>query len=155
MVARPHAGRPGCRRLCAGELTQNSQNDPLGRPATTAHKPCSQGLRDGSARAACDYAIIVLLSESSKKRPFQRYHAVQSLALVVVFLGCSSSRQHRIGVSSRSSLIRGAHRYFAFLCICPHLGGIALMLYYGLPGLQGPALCDSGADQLPDGPGLV
>ena len=28
---------------------------------------------------------IVLLSESSKKRPFQRYHAVQSLAFTVVF----------------------------------------------------------------------
>jgi uncharacterized membrane protein len=31
--------------------------------------------------------IIVLLSESSKKRPFQRYHAMQSLALVVLFWG--------------------------------------------------------------------
>jgi uncharacterized membrane protein len=29
--------------------------------------------------------ILVLLSESSKNRPFQRYHAVQSLALVVLF----------------------------------------------------------------------
>src|SRR5690606_30873845 len=28
--------------------------------------------------------VIILLSESSKKRPFQRYHAVQSLALTVV-----------------------------------------------------------------------
>ena len=33
--------------------------------------------------------IIVLLSESSKKRPFQRYHAVQSLAFVVFSGACS------------------------------------------------------------------
>ena len=31
--------------------------------------------------------VIVLLSESSKQRPFQRYHAVQSLALTIVFMG--------------------------------------------------------------------
>jgi hypothetical protein len=42
--------------------------------------------------------IIVLLSESSKKRPFQRYHAVQSLALTLVFWGiflmATSGRWH-------------------------------------------------------------
>ena len=30
--------------------------------------------------------VIILLSESSKKRPFQRYHAVQALALSAVFV---------------------------------------------------------------------
>ena len=30
--------------------------------------------------------VLVLLSESSKKRPFQRFHAVQSLALVSLFV---------------------------------------------------------------------
>lgn len=30
--------------------------------------------------------ILVLLSESSKKRPFQRFHAIQSLALSLVFI---------------------------------------------------------------------
>lgn len=30
--------------------------------------------------------IIVLLSESSKKRPFQRFHAIQSLALMGIFV---------------------------------------------------------------------
>ena len=30
--------------------------------------------------------ILVLLSASSKKRPFQRFHAVQSLALSLVFI---------------------------------------------------------------------
>ena len=33
--------------------------------------------------------VIVLLSESSKLRPFQRYHAVQSLALTCVFIAVS------------------------------------------------------------------
>ncbi len=30
--------------------------------------------------------VLVLLSESSRKRPFQRFHAVQSLALMLVFV---------------------------------------------------------------------
>ena len=33
--------------------------------------------------------VIVLLSESSKLRPFQRYHAVQSLALTCLFIAVS------------------------------------------------------------------
>lgn len=65
-----------------GELLQNSAIDPLA---------------DGDDRliALLSYAtqivipvimpVIVLLSESSKKRPFQRYHAVQSLAFTIVF----------------------------------------------------------------------
>ena len=31
--------------------------------------------------------VIVLISESSKRHPFQRYHAVQSLALMILLLG--------------------------------------------------------------------
>lgn len=31
--------------------------------------------------------LLVLVSESSKKRPFQRFHAVQSLALALFFIG--------------------------------------------------------------------
>jgi uncharacterized membrane protein len=70
--------------LRRGELMQNSQVDPLA---------------DGDDRliALLSYAtqiiipvimpVIVLLSESSKKRPFQRYHAVQSLAFTVLFWG--------------------------------------------------------------------
>jgi len=30
--------------------------------------------------------LIILISESSKKRPFQRYHAIQSLALSLAFI---------------------------------------------------------------------
>ena len=33
--------------------------------------------------------VIVLMSESSKQRPFQRYHAVQTLALVLFFIGAA------------------------------------------------------------------
>ncbi len=70
--------------LRRGELMQNSEIDPLA---------------DGDDRliALLSYAtqiiipvimpVIVLLSESSKKRPFQRYHAVQSLAFTVLFWG--------------------------------------------------------------------
>jgi uncharacterized membrane protein len=70
--------------LRRGELAQNSTVDPLA---------------DGDDRliALLSYAtqilipvimpVIVLLSESSKKRPFQRYHAVQSLAFTIVFWG--------------------------------------------------------------------
>jgi uncharacterized membrane protein len=68
--------------LRRGELMQNSTVDPLA---------------DGDDRliALLSYAtqilipvimpVIVLLSESSKKRPFQRYHAVQSLAFTIGF----------------------------------------------------------------------
>ena len=70
--------------LRRGELMQNSTIDPLA---------------DGDDRliALLSYAtqiltpvimpVIVLLSESSKKRPFQRYHAVQSLAFTIGFWG--------------------------------------------------------------------
>ena len=67
-----------------GELLQNSSMDPLADS-------------DDRLIALLSYAtqilipvimpVIVLLSESSKKRPFQRYHAVQSLAFTVVFWG--------------------------------------------------------------------
>jgi uncharacterized membrane protein len=67
-----------------GELLQNSQIDPLAD-------------NDDRLIALLSYAtqilipvimpVIVLLSESSKKRPFQRYHAVQSLAFTVLFWG--------------------------------------------------------------------
>jgi uncharacterized membrane protein len=70
--------------LRRGELMQNSQIDPLADS-------------DDRLIALLSYAtqiiipvimpVIVLLSESSKKRPFQRYHAVQSLALSVAFWG--------------------------------------------------------------------
>jgi uncharacterized membrane protein len=70
--------------LRRGELLQDSAVDPLA---------------DGDDRliALLSYATqilipvimpaIVLLSESSKKRPFQRYHAVQSLAFTIAFWG--------------------------------------------------------------------
>ena len=67
-----------------GEVMQNSTVDPLADS-------------DDRLIALLSYAtqilipvimpVIVLLSESSKKRPFQRYHAVQSLAFTVVFWG--------------------------------------------------------------------
>jgi uncharacterized membrane protein len=70
--------------LRRGELMQNSQIDPLADS-------------DDRLIALLSYAtqiiipvimpVIVLLSESSKKRPFQRYHAVQSLAFNVAFWG--------------------------------------------------------------------
>lgn len=70
--------------LRRGELVQNSTVDPLADS-------------DDRLIALLSYAtqilipvimpVIVLLSESSKKRPFQRYHAVQSLAFTIVFWG--------------------------------------------------------------------
>ncbi len=52
--------------------------------------------------------VIVLLSESSKRRSFQRYHAVQSLALSVVFMAFGAA------------VIFGT----AFLSIVPFVGWI-------------------------------
>ncbi|MEZ4673906.1 MAG: hypothetical protein R2932_06625 [Caldilineaceae bacterium] len=82
--------------------------------------------------------ILVLLSESSKTRPFQRFHAVQSLALTCIFVGIGAL----VSIST------------AFLQIIPPLGfvvGIAVLcmtpiallmflvaiFYYGYQAYQG------------------
>lgn len=83
--------------------------------------------------------LIVLLSESSKKRPFQRYHAVQSLALVLVFWLVFFAASIGIGIIQVVPILGWLVGAFALLCLMPmyFLGGIGLMLYYGYQSYRG------------------
>ena len=83
--------------------------------------------------------LIVLLSESSKKRPFQRYHAVQSLALVLIFWLVFFGASVAIGIIQIIPILGWLIGAFAFLCLMPmyFLGGIGLMLYYGYQAYKG------------------
>lgn len=82
--------------------------------------------------------IIVLLSESSKQRPFQRFHAIQSLALTGIFIF--------IGVMmSMATLVTqiipplGMLVFVVALCLTPVLFGMYAIahLYYGYQAYQG------------------
>jgi uncharacterized membrane protein len=81
---------------------------------------------------------IVLLSESSKKRPFQRYHAVQSLALALLF----GVIMMALGVGSMIAWIVpliGWLVSFLMACLIPIAWsmGVIAMLYYGYQAYQG------------------
>jgi uncharacterized membrane protein len=82
--------------------------------------------------------IIVLISESSKRRPFQRYHAVQSLALAAVFglFGMA------LGVGSMILWVVPIIGWLVSVltaCMIPILWamGVIAMLYYGYQAYQG------------------
>jgi uncharacterized membrane protein len=81
---------------------------------------------------------IVLISESSKKRPFQRYHAVQSLALAL-FFGLAGVL---IGVGSLVVMVVPLIGWLVgllLMCIIPIGWAMAViaMLYYGYQAYQG------------------
>lgn len=122
--------------LRRGELTQNSQVDSL---ADSDDRLIAMLSYVTQLVLPVIMPIIVLLSESSKKRPFQRYHAVQSLALVVVFWGVFILASVGIGIIQIIPFLGWFIGIFAFFCISPlyFLGGIALMLYYGYQAYKG------------------
>jgi uncharacterized membrane protein len=83
-------------------------------------------------------SILVLLSESSKHRPFQRFHAVQSLALscVVVAIGAFVSISTAIlQIIPPLGMVVG----IAVFCMTPiaFLMYVAAILYYGYQAYQG------------------
>lgn len=82
--------------------------------------------------------LIVLLSESSAKRPFQRYHAVQSLGFAVVFW----SMMVMVGVGTTVMQIIpiiGALIAVLVVCLSPiaWFASTLLLLYYGLQAYKG------------------
>ena len=82
---------------------------------------------------------IVLLSESSKKRPFQRYHAVQSLAFERGLLGaCSCWPGIGTAVIQVVPLI-GFLIGLMMACIVPlaWFAQAILLLYYGFQAYKG------------------
>lgn len=82
--------------------------------------------------------IIVLLSESSKKRPFQRYHAVQSLALSLLFIALVAAATIGTGIIQVIPLI-GQLVALLMLCLMPIAWFMAViaLLYYGYQAFQG------------------
>lgn len=82
--------------------------------------------------------VLVLMSESSKKRPFQRFHAVQSLALVSLFV--LLSLLITIGTAIISIIpVVGWLIGLAVLCFSPIavLMGYFAIGYYGFQSYQG------------------
>lgn len=82
--------------------------------------------------------VIVLLSESSKKRPFQRYHAVQSLGLsglMVVLMVAISVVTAVLGIIPVIGWIVGA----LVFCLTPIVFFMAIVavVYYGVQAYQG------------------
>lgn len=82
--------------------------------------------------------LIVLISESSKKRPFQRYHAVQSLALSLAFMGVFAAAGVGATIASFVPFI-GWVVGFAAICLTPilYMMGVIAMIYYGYQAYQG------------------
>ena len=122
-----------------GELMQHAETDPLADS-------------DDRLIALLSYVtqlllpvimpIIVLLSESSKKRPFQRYHAVQSLAFTLVFWGIFLMASLAVGIFQLIPVlgwILGWLVGLVFFCLTPmyFVAGIGLLLYYGLQAYKG------------------
>ncbi|MEZ4736623.1 MAG: hypothetical protein R3E79_56785 [Caldilineaceae bacterium] len=82
--------------------------------------------------------VIVLLSESSKQRPFQRYHAVQSLALTCLFIALSVL----VGIGTAMLQIIplvGLLVGLIVLCLTPiaYFMYVIALLYYGYQAYQG------------------
>ena len=82
--------------------------------------------------------IIILLSESSKKRPFQRYHAVQALALSAVFVVAGVAAVMATVVAQIVPFVGGVFA-LAVACLSPvaFLMYVIAMLYYGYQSYQG------------------
>lgn len=77
--------------------------------------------------------IIILLSETSKRRPFQRYHAIQSMAVAVVITGLELALFMAFTMSVASIIL--------WLCLCfifPAMIALWLVpLYYAILAYNG------------------
>lgn len=82
--------------------------------------------------------LIVLLSESSKNRPFQRYHAVQSLALTLLFVLVAVAASLG-GVIIQIIPLVGQLVSLLLFCLSPiaYLMAVIAMFYYGYQSYQG------------------
>jgi uncharacterized membrane protein len=119
-----------------GELLQESQVDPL---ADSDDRLIAMLSYVTQLVLPVVMPLIVLLSESSKKRPFQRYHAVQSLAFVLLFWLVFIAASIAIGVLQIIPVLGWLIGVFALMCLTPiyFLVGIGLLLYYGLQAYKG------------------
>jgi uncharacterized membrane protein len=93
--------------------------------------------------------VIVLLSESSKKRPFQRYHAVQSLALSVLFMVLGAAVAVGTAIIQVVPLVGQLVGLLVF-CLTPvaWLMYVIALLYYGYQAYQGKRFAIPGLTSL-------
>ncbi|NJN84208.1 MAG: DUF4870 domain-containing protein [Caldilineaceae bacterium] len=82
--------------------------------------------------------VIVLLSESSKKRSFQRYHAVQSLAMMITLIALGGALTIATAVIQIIPFI-GQVIGLLVLCLSPiaYLMVLVALFYYGYQAYQG------------------
>lgn len=82
--------------------------------------------------------MIIMLSESSKKRPFQRYHAVQSLGLTGLMLLLTVAITIVTGILGVVPII-GFLVAMLMLCLSPlfFLMAVVAVFYYGYQAYQG------------------
>ncbi len=82
--------------------------------------------------------IIILISESGKRRPFQRYHAVQSLALSLLLIGLVGAASFGIGLMQFVPVV-GVVLLVISLCLSPiaALITLATVVYYGAQAYRG------------------
>ncbi len=77
--------------------------------------------------------IIILISETSKRRPFQRYHAIQSIAVAVVIYGLELALVMAASVSVASVIL--------WLCLCFLIPAMIVLwllpLYYAILAYNG------------------
>jgi uncharacterized membrane protein len=92
--------------------------------------------------------LIILLSETNKERPFQRYHAIQSLVLSAAMVIASI-----VIVCPLSLIIGFLTAGIGGLCTAPiGLVFLAVAIYYGIEAYQGkyseiPVLTDFAKNQ--------
>ncbi len=82
--------------------------------------------------------IIILISESGKRRPFQRYHAVQSLTLSLLVIAFVTSASISIGLLQVLPPV-GIPLLILSLCLSPIalLMLFATVIYYGAQAYRG------------------
>ena len=77
--------------------------------------------------------IIILISETSKRRPFQRYHAIQSMAVAVVIYGLELALVVAASISLATIVL--------WLCLCFVIPAMIVLwllpLYYAILAYNG------------------
>ena len=83
--------------------------------------------------------IIVLLSESSKKRPFQRFHAVQRLAFAAVFWSLMAFMGIGSAIISIIPLLGVLIGFMVVFCVVPiaWFASVVMLFYYGVQAYKG------------------
>ena len=133
----------------AGQTGSNQTASKYDEPTTIMDRLASDSEYDPDATnddrvmAALAYAtqlivpfivpIIILISETSKRRPFQRYHAIQSIAVAVVIYGLELALVMAASVSLAS--------FFLWLCLCFLIPAMIVLwllpLYYAILAYNG------------------